>query len=471
MRKSHIIWILALVIISGGGYFWFSQHSNGEDAKQGQDPAAAMAMMAPEVSVITLHNQPVTLSKDLPGRTSAVRVAEIRPQVSGIITKRLFTEGTDVKMGQQLYQIDPAPYQAAFESARADLMKAQANIKSVQAKSDRYSELVKIGGISKQDYDDIVASLEQSKANIAIAQAAVRTARINLDYTKVLSPIAGRIGKSVVTEGALVTANQPDVLALVQQFDKIYVDVVQSSDELMRLRQQFMQSGSKKVKPTARLVIGGEEYGEEGVFQFSDATVNQTTGTVQLRILFPNTERLVLPGLFVHARLSVASDKIALTVPQKATTRNADGSVSVWIVDDNNNAAMRPIKVNDAVGDQWIVEEGLSEGERVIVEGIMKVKPGSPVRPVDFQAKSQEQQPEQQIEQQQPDIDVSESDDVDAVEDQATALPPSASAEALPSDESAAQAETATEAIAPIETQFEAVEPVSAPANKAETAE
>jgi membrane fusion protein (multidrug efflux system) len=456
MKSSYIKWFLVVLVLTGGAYFWFSHNSNGEEAKQAQQQqAAAMAMMSPEVEVVTLHAQPVTITKDLPGRTSALRVAEIRPQVNGIIMKRFFTEGTDVKTGQQLYQIDPAPYQAAHESARADLMKAQANIKSVQAKADRYGELVKIGGISKQEYDDVVASLEQSKANIAIAQAAVRTARINLDYTKVLSPISGRIGPSLVTEGALVTANQPAALATVQQFDKIYVDVMQSSEELMRLRRQFSQSHAKASKPTARLVIGGEVYGEEGEFQFSDATVNQTTGTVQLRIVFPNTNNLILPGLFVHARLSVGTDKTAILVPQKASVRNPDGSVNVWVVDAQNKVSVRPITVGDAVGDQWTVTNGLQEGERVIVEGVLKVQPGSTVRPVDASVTKDAAQQAPAMSQEEKDVQTEEQS---KVEDQA------------PQEEAEVIADQDAKIIAPIEAPVadtvveDADEIVSAPA-------
>lgn len=362
-----------------GGMLWNTQY---QPAIAQQAPPQ---MPAVEVSVVTIAPEPLTLSKDLPGRTSAFRVAEIRPQVTGIITKRLFEEGSNVTEGQQLYQIDPAPYQAAYDSANADLMKAQANVKSVQAKTARYAELVKIGGVSKQDYDDVKASLDQSKADVAIATAALATAKINLDYTKVFSPISGRIGKSMVTEGALVTANQAGALATVQQFDKIYVDVTQSSSELMQLRRQFSEAGSNAAKPTARLMLNGENeiYGETGELQFSDVTVDQSTGTVQLRILFPNPNHEILPGLFVHARLDQAKDNAAILVPQQAVNRNPDGSVAVWVVGEGDKAAIRPIKITQAIGDKWLVTDGLNAGDRVVVEGVMKIQPGATVKPVE----------------------------------------------------------------------------------------
>ncbi len=350
-----------------GGMLWNTQY---QPAIAQQAPPQ---MPATEVSVVTIAPESLTLSKDLPGRTSAFRVAEIRPQVTGIITKRLFEEGSDVTEGQQLYQIDPAPYQAAYDSANADLMKAQANVKSVQAKTARYAELVKIGGVSKQDYDDVKASLDQSKADVAIATAALATAKINLDYTKVFSPISGRIGKSMVTEGALVTANQAGALATVQQFDK------------MQLRRQFSEAGGNAAKPTARLMLdgGNEIYGETGELQFSDVTVEQSTGTVQLRILFPNPNHEILPGLFVHARLDQAKENAAILIPQQAVNRNPDGSVAVWVVDEGDKAAIRPIKISQTVGDKWLVTEGLKAGDRVVVEGVMKIQPGATVKPVE----------------------------------------------------------------------------------------
>lgn len=393
MKTKNLVLVLALAAVAAGTAYWARQHFSAapaqEQAAQGGGQGGGQVA---EVGVVTIQPQSVVFTKDLPGRTSAVRVAEIRPQVSGIIIKRLFEEGSDVTEGQQLYQIDPAPYQAAFESAQADLLKAQANSKSVQAKSSRYAELVKIGGISQQEYDDVRANLAQNNADVAIANAALVTAKINLDYTKVLSPIAGRIGQSSVTEGALVTANQAAALATVQQMDKIYVDVTQSSEELMRLRRQFAETAPDAVKPSARLLIDGKVFGEPGELQFSDVTVNQTTGTVLLRILFQNPNNEILPGLFVHARLEQSRDEAAILVSQKAVTRNADGGTTVWVVGPDNKVSVRPIKVSDAQGDQWRVTEGLQAGDRVVVEGTMKVGPDAVVKPVEIQSQAAAEQ-------------------------------------------------------------------------------
>lgn len=395
MKKLLLIAII-IIAITGGTVFWLNKGSNpdaGAPADQAHGGPMGGGMPAPEVTVVTVTPQEVTFSKDLPGRTSAFRVAEIRPQVSGIVVKRLFDEGSDVTNKQQLYQIDVAPYKAAYDSAQADLQKAKANVESVKAKEARFAELVKIGGVSKQEYDDIKAGLAQSNADVAIATAAVATAKINLDYTKVFSPIAGRIGQSLVTEGALVTANQASPLATVQQFDKIYVDVTQSSGELMNLRQQFSRLEEGAEKPTAQLVIDGKVYGEEGVLQFSDVSVNQSTGTVQLRILFENTNHEILPGLFVHARIAQSKDNQAILVSQKAVARNPDGSTIVMVVDAENKVAIKPIQISDAVGDQWRVLSGLNAGDRVIVEGIMKVQPGMQVVAVEHGQAAQGQDP------------------------------------------------------------------------------
>ncbi len=393
MKTKTLVLALALAAVAGGTAYWARQHYGAEQAQEQAQAGQGGGGHAAEVGVITIQPQSVVFTKDLPGRTSAVRVAEIRPQVSGIIIKRLFDEGSDVTEGQQLYQIDPAPYQAAFESAQADLLKAQANSKSVQAKSARYAELVKIGGISQQEFDDVRANLAQNNADVAIANAALATAKINLNYTKVLSPIAGRIGQSSVTEGALVTANQAAALATVQQMDKIYVDVTQSSEELMRLRRQFAETAPDAAKPSARLLIDGKVFGEPGELQFSDVTVNQTTGTVLLRILFENPNNEILPGLFVHARLEQSRDDAAILVSQKAVTRNADGGTTVWVVGQDNKVSVRSIKVSDAQGDQWRVTEGLQAGDRVVVEGTMKVGPDAVVKPVEIEKQAAATQP------------------------------------------------------------------------------
>ncbi|GAB3445070.1 efflux RND transporter periplasmic adaptor subunit [Insolitispirillum peregrinum] len=355
---------------------------------QQQQGAAPAAPPPPEVTVQTLAAQTVPLYTDLPGRTAAYRVAEVRPQVSGIVLKRLFTEGSEVQAGQQLYQIDPSTYQAAVQSAMADLAKARATAKSVEAKAARYADLVKINAVSKQDYDDAVASLDQAKADIMVAQAAVDTAKINLEYTKVYAPISGRIGKSAITEGALVTANQTTPMSTLTQLDPIYVDVSQSSSDLMRLRQAvsagLLQKGQADQAPVTLTLDGSTQaYKHNGQLQFADVTVDETTGAVQVRAVFPNPDKELYPGLFVRARVEQGVRENALLVPQRATIRLPDGSAAVWIVGADNKVATRPIQATQAVGDAWLVNSGLQAGERIVIEGLQKIRAGAEVRPVD----------------------------------------------------------------------------------------
>jgi len=373
MKRSYIIAGLLVTLIAGW-YLWPKGSSNHlQDSN-----------VKPEVSVVTIKPEPLVLTKELPGRTSAVRIAEIRPQVSGIITKRFFVEGSLVKQGQQLYQIDPSTYQAAYNSAKANFSKAEANVKSVQAKAGRYEELVKIGGVSKQEYDDAKASFAQAKAEVAIARSEVSTAGINLDYTKVMSPISGRIGQSKVTEGALVNANQANPLAVVQQLDQIYVDVSQSSEELIQLRQRLHgRMGDSGASAPVQLLVDGKPKGQPGTLKFSDVTVNPSTGTVLLRILFNNPGNEILPGMFVHARLEQWRDDHAILVPQKSVSRKADGSVSVWVVGPDGKANPRPIIVTEVVGDRWLLGSGLKAGEKVVYLGIMKIQPGMAVRTIE----------------------------------------------------------------------------------------
>jgi membrane fusion protein (multidrug efflux system) len=332
------------------------------------------------VTVYTVKNKEVSLTKDLSGRTSAFKVAEIRPQVTGIILKRLFTEGSYVEKGRQLYQIDPATYQAAYDSARANLAKAQADVKAVAPKLERYAHLVKMGGVSRQQYDDAVALLAQAEAGVAVAQANLTAAKINLDYTKVFSPISGHIGRSSVTEGALVTANQTEALAVVQNLDQIYVDVNQSTDDLMALRRQMNDPARQTL---ASLFVGKENaaYSHPGQILFSDVTVDQGTGMVQLRVLFPNPENELLPGLFVRARVEQFRQEDAITVPQQSVVRNLDGSVSVWTVDSENMVQPSKIAVSEVVGDRWLVTSGLEPGDRVVVAGLQKIQANAKVTP------------------------------------------------------------------------------------------
>lgn len=408
--KKAVLAVLILVLCVGGYFAWEHYRLYQAQEMQQAKPGAAAQMaqgqqqQRPPVEVLvqTIAPQVLTLSQELPGRTQAFRVAEIRPQVSGIVLKRLFEEGSDVEAGQQLYQIDAAPYQAAYNSALADLEKAKANIKSIQAKQKRYSNLVKVGGVSKQEYDDIVASLAQSKADVMIAEAAVATAKINLDYTKVFSPISGRIGKSTVTEGALVTANQTDPLAVVQQFDKIYVDATQSVGDLRKMRNAV---GQDKTQISATLIIEGdrEPYRETGLLQFADVSVDPGTGTVQLRILFDNPRLELLPGMFVKAQVTLGQDENAIMVPQKTVTRHADGSTTVWLIDDQAMARVQPVTLARAVGSNWLIAKGLEVGDQLVVSGQVKLQPGAPVKAVDVNEVAKKQplprKQEQQVEQ------------------------------------------------------------------------
>jgi membrane fusion protein (multidrug efflux system) len=352
-----------------------------DEPKQGAAPAGGPV----EVAAMTVEARPVRLFTELPGRTSAFRVAEVRPQVSGIVLKRLFEEGSVVEAGQQLYQIDQATYQASLQSAQADLVKARATQKSIEAKAARYADLVKINAVSRQDYDDVVAGLDQAKAQILVAQAAVDMARINLEYTKLLAPIGGRIGKSAVTEGALVTANQAGAMATITQLDPIYVDLSQSSSDLMRLR-QAVSSGlvrpddSEQASVTLFLDGVAKPYGMQGKLQFSDVTVDPSTGAIQLRAVFPNPGHDLLPGLFVRARVEQGMREQAILVPQKAVVRNPDGSAAVWVVDADNKANRRPVEIGQAIGTDWLIHTGVQPGDRVIVEGLQKVRPDAEVK-------------------------------------------------------------------------------------------
>lgn len=369
---------IAAAVIAGAA---FSVTTDATAASEGEE---APQMPPTEVYVVTIKEENAVFTKDLPGRTSAVRVAEIRPQVSGIVQKRLFTEGSDVKAGQQLYQIDPAPFRAALQSAEAELVRAEANLLSASPRAARYKELVGSGGVSKQEYDDAMTALAQGDAAVAAAKAAVTTAKINLDYTKVFSPISGYIGKSSVTEGALVTAGQANALARVQQLDTIYVDVNQSAAEVMELRRLAALSG-KTVNSDVELIIEGRKsaYPHKGVMQFSEMMVDETTGMVQLRVLFPNPERELLPGLFVKARIVQSEKEGAILAPQQAVVRSADGSTIVWLVDASGTVNQKPVTVSTAVGSKWVVTEGLQAGDRVVVEGLQKIAPGAKVNPVE----------------------------------------------------------------------------------------
>ncbi len=343
---------------------------------------------APEVAAATVQPQQLVLSTELPGRTSAYLAAEIRPQVNGIIQKRLFTEGSDVKAGEVLYQIDPSPFQAALDSARAALAKAEANLRVTRLKFERYKGLLAEKAVSQQDYDDREAAQIQAEADVQYCKAAIETARINLDYTRVTAPISGRIGKSNVTDGALVTAHQPLALSTIQQLDPVYVDVPQSTSELLRLKRRLEhkhlhQDGSNQSAVKA-ILEDGTAYPLAGNLQFRDVTVDPTTGSVVLRIIFPNPEGTLLPGMFIRAVVREGINEQAILVPQRAVSRDPKGNPFTLVVDSEEKVQLRMLTVDRAIGDQWFVSSGLAPGERVIVEGIQKVRPGVSVKAVPF---------------------------------------------------------------------------------------
>jgi membrane fusion protein (multidrug efflux system) len=341
----------------------------------------------PEVSVVTIHAQRVALTTELSGRVAASLTAEVRPQVGGIIQNRLFTEGSDVKAGEVLYQIDPASYQAAHDGASAALAKAEANVAPLRLKADRYKELLASEAVSQQDVDDATAAQKLAEAEIESAKAALETARINLAYTKLTAPISGRIGRSAVTNGALVTASQAMPLATIQQLDPVYVDVTQSSNEMLRLRKALesgrlsMNEGQAKVQ---LLLDDGTPYPEPGSLKFTEAFVDPGTGSVTLRTLFPNPKLLLLPGMFVHTVLEEGVRDQAILVPQRGVTRNPAGNAMVMAVGAEEKVEPRVIQVERTVGDHWLVNGGLNVGDRVIVEGLQKARPGTPVIAVPF---------------------------------------------------------------------------------------
>lgn len=330
---------------------------------------------APQVSVHIVKSAPLAVTTELPGRTDAYRVAEVRPQVSGIILHRNFTEGSDVKAGESLYQIDPVTYQAAYDNAKGELVKAQAAANIAHLTVKRYVPLVDTQYVSKQEYDQAVATAQQADASVVAAKAGVESARINLAYTKVTSPINGRIGKSSVTEGALVTNGQATALATVQQLDPIYVDVTQSSSDFMRLKQQTsLQKGD--TSSVELLMENGQPYPLKGTLQFSDVTVDESTGSITLRALFPNPQHMLLPGMFVRARIDEGTQPDAILVPQQGVTRTPRGDATVLVVNEKNQVESRTVVAPQAIGDRWLITEGLKNGDRVIISGLQKVRPG-----------------------------------------------------------------------------------------------
>lgn len=366
----------------------------------GQESQGTPQPRLPEVAYITIAPQKLLMTKELSGRTSAFRVAEIRPRVNGLILRRLFTEGGDVAEGQVLYQIDPAPFEADLANAEAALAEARAKLPSVQAKAQRYGKLLTDDALSRQDYDDAAAAHDQLKATITALQAKVATARINLGYTKVTAPISGRIGKSSVTDGALVSAYQTQELATIQQLDPIYVDVTQSSAELLRLRERrekgLLNSDQANQDKVNLIMENGKPYALEGTFQFSDVTVDPSTGSVTLRMIFPNPRGEILPGMFVRAVIKEGVNDEAILVSQQGVSRDTKGNPYALVVNAENKVEMRQLALDRAVGNQWIVVSGLAPGDRVIVEGLQMLRPGTEVKatPVDQGANGQGQAPQ-----------------------------------------------------------------------------
>ncbi|WP_122710372.1 efflux RND transporter periplasmic adaptor subunit [Pseudomonas viridiflava] len=346
----------------------------------------------PEVGVLSVQAQRVVFSTELPGRTAPFMIAEIRPQVSGIVQKRSFTEGSTVKAGQVLYLIDPATYRATYNSDLAALAKAEASLTSVRLKNERYKELAALDAVSRQDYDDAVSSLGESRADVASAKANVESSRINLAYTQVNAPITGRIGKSGITPGALVTANQTSTMATIQQLDPIYVDVTQPSAALLRLKKslsngEIQKSGATAAKVRLKLE-DGSLYPLEGTLEFSDVTVDQDTGAITLRAVFPNPNADLLPGMYVRAVLEEGFKEQGLLVPQQAVSRDSTGKPMAYVVGKDNTLERRELTTDRAIGDQWLISRGLNVGDQLVVDGQQRASAGVKVKTVPWKPQS-----------------------------------------------------------------------------------
>lgn len=373
--KHPALWGTALLALAGGLALTGCN-------RQSQAPPPAV----PEVATVTVATQRVVLTTELPGRTSPFLIAEIRPQVNGLIQKRLFTEGADVKAGQELYQIDPAPFQAALDNAKAALGRSEASLPAVRSRAERFKQALAEKAVSQQDFDDADAALKQAEADAQYYRAMVETARINLGYARVVSPISGRIGKSSVTDGAIVTAYQPVPLTTIQQLDPIYVDVTQSANDLLRLQRRFKQGQLNSAGDSSsqvQLILGdGTPYPLEGELQFRDVSVDPSTASVTLRMVFKNPDGVLLPGMYVRALLKEGVNAAAILIPQQAVARNPKGDPYVLLVNTEGKVEQRPLKLERTVGDQWLVSGGLAPGEQVIVEGLQKVRPGASVKVV-----------------------------------------------------------------------------------------
>lgn len=349
----------------------------------GDQPQQGQQQRAPQVDVITVQPESLELSTELPGRTAAFRVAEVRPQVSGVLLERTFEEGTYVEKGQQLYQIDPAIYQAELASAEAEVQRARAVLRSSELRYNRFKELLQENAVSQDEFDSAEATYFQNKAAVALAEAQLKNARINLEYTKVNAPINGIIGRSNFTEGALVTASQQEPLVTINQLDPIYVDISQSSKQFMQL-QADIQSGRIEANESGnapvRLKLNGLDFDQEGELLFSEVSVEEDTGAILLRAVFPNPNKTLYPGMFVRAAVSEGTINTALLLPQKAVTRDPRGRPYVMVVNDDNKVEQRMITTERAIGSDWLVSDGVKEGDTVIISGLQKVRPGATVQ-------------------------------------------------------------------------------------------
>jgi membrane fusion protein, multidrug efflux system len=375
---NRILSLIAALVVLGGCV-------NAKQAPQAPQP--------PEVSVVTVRKASVPVLTDLPGRTSAFLVSQVRARVDGIVLKRDFKEGADVKAGQRLYQIDPAPYRAMLDSAIGTLQKSQANLAAQNALEERYKQLVAGNAVSKQDYDNAVSTKGQAAADVVFGKAAVQTAKINLGYTDVVAPITGRVGLSLVTEGAFVQTSAATLMTTIQQIDPIYVDLTQSSVQGLQLRRDIA-SGKVKVNgpDQAKVTVfleDGTQYPVEGTLQFTDITVDPNTGSVTVRAIIPNPNSVLLPGMFVRARVDEGVDDNALLVPQTGVTHNPQGQATALVVGSDNKVALRTIQATRTFGANWVVDGGLKEGEKVIVSGLQKVQPGALVRVAETPAPQQ----------------------------------------------------------------------------------
>ncbi|MBQ4833721.1 efflux RND transporter periplasmic adaptor subunit [Pseudoalteromonas sp. MMG010] len=375
MQRSRITLLLVATLIG-------TTTLSGCDENTAQQSATPQAV---PVGVINLKSQTTTLTTELPGRVSAFQIAQIRPQVTGIIQSRLFTEGSVVSKGQALYQIDPATFEAQVAVSEAAVARAQASIAINKSKAERYKELLKIKAVSQQDYDEADGAYKQANAELLTAKAQLQTAKINLDYSLVSSPISGQISKSDVTVGALVSANQASVLATVTQLDPIYVDLTQASSELTKLK-QALASGSLSIDEVKQTQVklkleGGSEYAHTGTLQFSEVSVNPGTGSVTLRAKFPNPEQLLLPGMYVRAEVVEGVKNDAILAPQRGISRNNKGQATAMVVTKDNTVQSKVLKVDRTIGSNWLVSEGLNEGDKLIVEGLQKIRPGALVNP------------------------------------------------------------------------------------------